>query len=188
MSATRERRKPEPTRRMSNARCRPGGRPPVNRRVLAVAAAFFVVGLVLSAWFTQIPQFKARLGLGDGILGLALFCPAAGALISMQAAGWLARKYGSAPLLRIASAAVGVTMLLVGAAPGFAWFAIGLVVFGLADGMCRRVDERPGRGGRSRPGPADPPANARRLQPRHPARRYLGRNWPPGRRSRRSDT
>ena len=108
------------------------------RAFLAVAAAFFVVGLVLSAWFTQIPQFKARLGLGDGILGLALFCPAAGALISMQAAGRLARRYGSAPLLRIASAAVGVTMLLVGAAPGrgFAWFAIGLVVFGLADGMC----------------------------------------------------
>ncbi len=106
------------------------------RALLAVAAAFFVVGLVLSAWFTQIPQFKARLGLGDGILGLALFCPAAGALISMQAAGRLARRYGSAPLLRIASAALGVTMLLVGAAPGFAWFAIGLVVFGLADGMC----------------------------------------------------
>lgn len=106
------------------------------RALWAVAAAFFVVGLVLSAWFTQIPQFKARLGLGDGILGLALFCPAAGALISMQAAGRLARRFGSAPLLRIASAAIGVTMLLVGAAPGFAWFAIGLVVFGLADGMC----------------------------------------------------
>jgi MFS family permease len=106
------------------------------RALVAVAAAFFVVGLVLSAWFTQIPQFKARLGLGDGVLGLALFCPAAGALISMQAAGRLARRFGSAPLLRIASAAIGVTMLLVGAAPRFAWFAIGLVVFGLADGMC----------------------------------------------------
>jgi len=102
----------------------------------AVAAAFFVVGLVLSAWFTQIPQFKARLGLGDGILGVALLCPAAGALISMQAAGRLARRYGSAPLLRLATAAVGVTMVAVGAAPGFAAFAIGLVIFGLADGMC----------------------------------------------------
>lgn len=106
------------------------------RALIAVAAAFFVVGLVLSAWFTQIPQFKARLGLGDGILGLALFCPAAGALTSMQAAGWLARRYGSAPLLRVASAAIGVTMLLVGASPGFVWFVIALVVFGLADGMC----------------------------------------------------
>lgn len=102
----------------------------------AVAAAFFVVGLVLSAWFTQIPQFKVRLGLGDGILGIALLCPAAGALISMQAAGRLARRYGSAPLLQIASVAIGVTMVAVGAAPGFAEFAIGLVVFGLADGMC----------------------------------------------------
>jgi hypothetical protein len=54
----------------------------------------------------------------------------------MRPAAPLARRFGSAPLLRIASAAIGVTMLLVGAAPRFAWFAIGLVVFGLADGMC----------------------------------------------------
>jgi MFS family permease len=102
----------------------------------AVAADFFVVGFVLSAWFTQIPQFKVRLGLGDGTLGVALLCPAAGALVSMQAAGRLARRFGSAPLLRIASAALGVTMVLVGAAPGFAAFAAALVIFGLADGMC----------------------------------------------------
>jgi MFS family permease len=106
------------------------------RAQVAVAAAFFVVGLVLSAWFTQIPQFKARLGLGDGTLGIALLCPAAGALISMQAAGRLARRFGSAPLLRVATPAIGVTMVLVGAAPGFAAFAVGLVIFGLADGMC----------------------------------------------------
>jgi MFS family permease len=67
---------------------------------------------------------------------VALLCPAAGALISMQAAGRLARRYGSAPLLRLATAALGVTMVAVGAAPGFAAFAIGLVIFGLADGMC----------------------------------------------------
>jgi hypothetical protein len=67
---------------------------------------------------------------------VALLCPAAGALISMQAAGRLARRYGSAPLLRVASAAIGVTMVLVGAAPGFAAFAVALVIFGLADGMC----------------------------------------------------
>lgn len=114
----------------------PLGKARAERAQLAVAADFFVVGLVLSAWFTQIPQFKARLGLGDGILGVALLCPAAGALISMQAAGRLARRYGSAPLLRVASAAIGVTMVAVGAAPGFAAFAVGLVIFGLADGMC----------------------------------------------------
>jgi MFS family permease len=106
------------------------------RAVWAVAAAFFVVGLVLSAWFTEIPEFKARLGLSDGLLGVALLCPAGGALISMQAAGRLARRYGSGPLLKVASVVLGLTMVAVGAAHGFAAFAVGLVVFGLADGMC----------------------------------------------------
>jgi len=34
----------------------------------SVAAVFGVVGLVLSAWFTQIPQFKAALSLSDAAL------------------------------------------------------------------------------------------------------------------------
>ena len=46
-------------------------------------AVFATIGLVLSAWFTQIPQFKAALSVSDGQLGVALLCPAAGALLSM---------------------------------------------------------------------------------------------------------
>jgi hypothetical protein len=57
---------------------------------------FFVIGLTLSAWFTQIPQFKAALSLSDAELGAALLFPAPGALLSMQVAGRLARRYGSA--------------------------------------------------------------------------------------------
>jgi hypothetical protein len=53
----------------------------------SVAAVFFVIGLSLSAWFTQIPQFKAALSLDDAQLGAALLCPVAGALASMQVAG-----------------------------------------------------------------------------------------------------
>lgn len=44
----------------------------------SVAAVFFVIGLSLSAWFTQIPQFKAALSLDDAQLGAALLCPVAG--------------------------------------------------------------------------------------------------------------
>src|SRR5580704_10786330 len=57
---------------------------PVSRRQAervnwSVATVFFVVGLALSAWFTQIPQFKAALSLSDAQLGAALLCPVAGA-------------------------------------------------------------------------------------------------------------
>ncbi len=68
----------------------------------SVAAVFFVVGLALSAWFTQIPQFKAALSLNDAQLGAALLCPVAGALASMQVAGRIARRYSSAALVRAA--------------------------------------------------------------------------------------
>ena len=68
----------------------------------SVAAVFFVVGLALSAWFTQIPQFKAVLSLNDAQLGAASLCPVAGALASMQVAGRIARRYSSAALVRAA--------------------------------------------------------------------------------------
>jgi predicted MFS family arabinose efflux permease len=101
----------------------------------AVAAVFFEVGFVLSAWFTQIPQFKARIGLTDGTLGLALLCPAAGALISMQVAGRLARRHGSANLVRVATVALAVAAALVAAVGNFAALVGALLVFGAADGM-----------------------------------------------------
>jgi predicted MFS family arabinose efflux permease len=101
----------------------------------AVAAIFFLVGLMLSAWFTQIPQFKSALALSDGELGVALLFPAAGALVSMQVAGRLARRFGSAPVLRVAGLAIAVTMPVLGSAANFGWFCAALAAFGLADGM-----------------------------------------------------
>jgi predicted MFS family arabinose efflux permease len=101
----------------------------------AVAAVFFLVGLLLSAWFTQIPQFKSALALSDGALGVALLSPAAGALVSMQVAGRLARRFGSGPLLRVACLAIAATMPWLGSARSFAAFCAALVTFGLADGM-----------------------------------------------------
>jgi fucose permease len=100
-----------------------------------VAAVFFVVGLVLSAWFTQIPQFKAALSLSDGQLGLALLCPAAGALLSMLVAGRIARRYGSAALMRAAPLGMAGAIMLVGASHGFRDFMGALLVFGAADGL-----------------------------------------------------
>jgi hypothetical protein len=105
------------------------------RASLSVAVVFFVVGLVLSAWFTQIPQFKAELSLSDAQLGAALLCPAAGALLSMQLAGRIARRHGSALLVRAAPLGIAAAIALVGASHGLSAFAGGLLLFGLADGL-----------------------------------------------------
>lgn len=101
----------------------------------SVAAVFFVVGLTLSAWFTQIPQFKAALSLTDAQLGAALLCPVAGALVSMQVAGRIAARYGSAALVRAAPLGVAGAIALVGASRSVPALAGALLVFGLAAGL-----------------------------------------------------
>jgi hypothetical protein len=113
---------------------------PVSRRQAervnwSVATVFFVVGLALSAWFTQIPQFKAALSLSDAQLGAALLCPVAGALVSMQVAGRLASRYGSAALVRAAPLGVAGALGLVGTSRSFPALAGTLLVFGLANGL-----------------------------------------------------
>lgn len=101
----------------------------------ATAAVFFLVGLLLSAWFTQIPQFKSALALSDGRLGVTLLFPAAGALISMQVTGRLAARFGSAPVIRAGCLAMAGAMALVGSSRTFLWFAAALLAFGFADGV-----------------------------------------------------
>jgi hypothetical protein len=71
----------------------PLGGPPAARSLTrvrwAVTAVFFIIGLLLSVWFTQIPQLRHALHLSDGELGVVLLFPAVGALLSMQVAGRL---------------------------------------------------------------------------------------------------
>jgi predicted MFS family arabinose efflux permease len=100
-----------------------------------MTAVYFTVGLLLSAWFTQIPQLKSGLRLSDGQLGFALLCPAIGALVSMQLSGRLARRFGSRPVVRVGCAVVAATMPLIGDAGGLVSLVIALLVFGLADGL-----------------------------------------------------
>ena len=114
---------------------RPRPDPGAVRARWAMTAVYFTVGLLLSAWFTQIPQLKSGLRLSDGQLGFALLCPAIGALVSMQLSGRLARRFGSRPVVRVGCAVVAATMPLIGDAGGLVSLVIALLVFGLADGL-----------------------------------------------------
>lgn len=101
----------------------------------SVAAVFLVSGLILAAWFTQIPQFKSSLSLSDGQLGLALLCPGFGALLSMQVAGRIASAHGSAVLVRFAPLGAAGAVALLGTSRSYPAFAAALLVFGLAVGL-----------------------------------------------------
>lgn len=67
---------------------------PVSAR-LAVAAIFFVNGALFGNWVARIPAVKEKLGLSEGLLGLALLAIAVGALVAMPVAGVLISRLGS---------------------------------------------------------------------------------------------
>ena len=105
-----------------------GGPAPEFRRARrAVLAVFALNGFALGGWFVRIPAVQDRLGIGEGLLGVALLGTAVGALISMTVTGALISRLGSrrvvgatALLLPISliSLALALALLLVGAANG----------------------------------------------------------------------
>ncbi|MGK9170417.1 MFS transporter [Inquilinus limosus] len=101
---------------------------------LATRAMFLICGTVTASWAPQVPLAKARLGLDDGVLGLALLGMGAGAMVAMPLAGFLAARFSSRlitalgglilclslPLIILASDAwlLGLALFLFGAATG----------------------------------------------------------------------
>jgi predicted MFS family arabinose efflux permease len=71
------------------------GRRPGRWPVTATAAVFFANGLLFASWTAHVPQVKARLGLGDAALGLALLGAPAGSVLAMLASARLLPRLGS---------------------------------------------------------------------------------------------
>src|SRR4051812_24108666 len=80
---------------------------------IALAAVFFMLGALFASWAGRIPQIQEGLALNDGQLGMAMFCLAIGALISMPASGPLAAKVSSARATFLFCLAFSVTLVLI---------------------------------------------------------------------------
>jgi len=101
---------------------------------LGVGAVFFLNGFGFASWVPRIAEVKARLDLGEGELGAALFAIAAGALLAMPAAGVLAVRFGSR---RVTTAALVLFLLAPipwALAPGLAALALGFLAIGASAG------------------------------------------------------
>ncbi len=101
----------------------------------AVTAVFLVLGIGIGAWAAALPVFKARLGLSDGALALALFALAAGSVIAMLLATALSGRFGPAQATRIAALLFSGSLLLPALAYNLAAFASAAFVVGLANGL-----------------------------------------------------
>ena len=101
---------------------------------LAVLTLFFVNGTVLSSWFPYIPLVQERLGLSEGVLGLALLGTAVGAITAMPLAGIFIARLGSQHVMRVATVVFCLSLPLPVLAPSLPLLVLALVLFGAGNG------------------------------------------------------
>jgi MFS family permease len=102
----------------------------------AVAAVFFINGLIFGSWAARIPAVRDRVGLSDGELGIALACGAIGSIIAMPIAGGRAARLGSRRATRVALGLISVAVAVVALAPSLPALCALVFFMGAAMGSC----------------------------------------------------
>lgn len=104
------------------------------RLARAPLGAFIGVGLFWGSFAAMLPDLKARLGIGDAMLGLILLASAGGALVAM----WLSPRVDAALPRRgltLAGLALGLVVLPLGLAGTVLPFVLGMVAVGMTTGL-----------------------------------------------------
>lgn len=100
----------------------------------AVAACFFLNGLVMGSWVPQIPLLVQRFELNESALGLIILTVGVGAVIAMPVCGWLMSRTSSREVLRVSAVLCAFALLLVAIAPSLLFVVFAVVFFGGAVG------------------------------------------------------
>lgn len=116
-----------------------GDRPPVGPAVAvrarwAVAAVFFLNGLLVTSYIARLPWLKSELGLGDGELGLILTAYGVAAVLTMQFVGVFVARLGSARVIRLALLLLPVALGGTGLAGGAIALAVAVMLLGTVVG------------------------------------------------------
>ena len=109
--------------------------PTLWRARLSISFIFFANGFVVASWLPHVPEVKERLALGDFQLGIALFSMAAGSVLALPSAGWLAARFGSRIVVKGAGLALCLLLPAPVTAPGLPMLSLALLLFGAANGM-----------------------------------------------------
>ncbi|MGH2763649.1 MAG: MFS transporter, partial [Thermoleophilaceae bacterium] len=100
---------------------------------LAVTAIFFLNGAAFASWYARLSAIQDDLGLGPGLVGLALLGAPLGLLVAQPAVGGVIARRGSRPLLLLAPL-IMLTVVLPAVAVSFATLLLAVVVVGAANG------------------------------------------------------
>lgn len=99
----------------------------------AITAVFFVNGALFASWASRIPALSDHVGASNGVLGLALLAPAAGAIVAMPLVGRLLPGRSSRTFCRFAVAGLMAAILLPALAGNVPELAAALLVVGIAN-------------------------------------------------------
>lgn len=97
---------------------------------LAVSLLFLMNGFMTGSWAPKIPEFKLRLGIDEGILGLLILAFGIGSLAMMPVAGGFISRVGSRRVSRYTAICLSPMLLLLTFLPNV-WTAVaGMFLFG----------------------------------------------------------
>ncbi|WP_049568559.1 MFS transporter, partial [Streptomyces sp. SBT349] len=102
---------------------------------VAVATLFFTNGFVFANVVPRYPEIKADLDLSNAALGTAIAAMPLGALVVGLLASPLIKRFGSAWTAVVSLALMGVNVVFVGTAPGFALLCAALFAAGSLDAI-----------------------------------------------------
>ncbi|HEV2094095.1 MAG TPA: MFS transporter [Rubrobacter sp.] len=97
-------------------------------------AVFALNGFALGAWFVRIPAVQDGLGIGEGLLGVALLGAAVGALLSMTVTGALISRLGSRRVVGTTALLLPISLIPLALAPNVPTLALALVLVGASNG------------------------------------------------------
>jgi MFS family permease len=122
---------------MSSELVQPAGvlqrrRLPLSARA-ATMALFFVNGATFATWGIHIPTVKARFGLSEASLSLAMFMVAAGAIVAMKFAGRWAARVGTRRASVLGGIAFGIVTALIMLMPSYPALLAVLLLFGITN-------------------------------------------------------
>ena len=103
----------------------------LRRKRLAVAAYYFVPGVVFSSWASRIPDVKHMLHLSNGQLGSVLFAIPIGQVVMMAFSGILVSKFGSKKMVLLAEVLYAAVLFAIGCSNNVFHLIVGLVGFGM---------------------------------------------------------
>ncbi|MDR3446230.1 MULTISPECIES: MFS transporter [unclassified Dyella] len=97
----------------------------------ATRLIFLVSGIGMSVWAPMVPYAKARLGLDDAQLGLALLAFGGGSMLSMPFVGWLAHRLGNRTVIVVSGLLMCAALPALAMVSSIAALVAALLYFGV---------------------------------------------------------